>query len=231
MTELVTIFGSCRQQIIQKYYQITDIQQLVSYPHYSKEVLQLINYLKYRNLSNEDTRFCFRTNLLNKCSTCIDDDLYKKLHTQFNNTTFFLIEIASRIAYKWKNLYLHHIATESQYNFPAVNEIEIYDLTDEEIEEDLIQIKKELYPKKILVISHFATYSKGKRYDLINSLEKICSKLNIPFLNQSILIEKYGIENTIVNENVLAHFTEYGSECMSNILYDKMKEVNNIDGN
>lgn len=227
MNNLVTIFGSCRQFPIKQYYQTTDIQDLVTYSHYSKEILQLIRYLKYKNITNEDTRYCFGTNIMNNCSTEINDNLFNFLKTQFDNTTFFLIEIGTRVAYKWKHLYLHGDAIVPKYNFHAIDEIKTYDLTDEEIEDDLIQIKNELHPKPFLLISHFATYSHGKRYELINSLEKICNKLDIPFLNQSIIIEKYGKENIIVDEPVLAHYTEYGKTRIGEILYSKIQEINN----
>lgn len=225
MSEYITLLGSCRQWPIRSYYNTTDIQDQITFPHYSKEILQVIQYLKYKNLTNEETKYCFRSNLLSYCNREIDDNLYNRLKEQFDNTTFFLIEVASRTVYKWKNLFLHHIATDSQYKFPFINEIEIYDITDEEIEKDLIQIKEELYPKKMLVISHFSTYTSGKRYDLILSLERICKKLNIPFLNQSLLIEKYGID-TIVKEELMAHFTDYGNKCAGELLYEKIKEVN-----
>jgi hypothetical protein len=225
MGEFVTLLGSCRQWSIRSYYSTSDIQDEITFPHYSKEVLQEIQYLKYRNLTKEETRYCFRSSILSNCKREIDDTLYNKLKEQFDNTSFFLIEIATRVAYKWKNLYLHHIAVDPKYELPDIDEIEVYDLTDEEIEEDLKKIKEELYPKKILVISHFATYNRGKRYDLIVSLEEICKKLDIPFFNQSLLIEKYGMD-TIKKEDIMAHFTDYGNNCMRELLYNKMKEIN-----
>ena len=50
MNKIVTIFGSCRQYSIKEIYKCTDIQEEISYPHYTKEVLQIIDYLKNINL-------------------------------------------------------------------------------------------------------------------------------------------------------------------------------------
>jgi hypothetical protein len=85
---------------------------------------------------------------------------------------------------------MHHIATEDKYGFPHKEDIKIRDLTDEEIEEDLIQIRKEIYPKPLVVVSYFGTRSTGKRQELINLLENLTKKMDIPFYNPSVLLEK-----------------------------------------
>jgi hypothetical protein len=97
-------------------------------------------------------------------------------------------------------------------------------LTDEEIEEDIIQIRNELYPKPFIVISHFATYTRGKRYELIQLLQSICEKHNIPFLNQSNIIAKYG-KGILAQEPVLAHYTSKGQVVVGKCLMDKIREV------
>jgi hypothetical protein len=222
--DYITIFGSCRQEPINKYFNVSNILSELNYPHYTKEILQQIRYLKYRNISNENTKFCFRSGLLKNCNSEISDSEYDKFKNQFNDTTFYLIEIASRISYKWNNLYMHHICEEENYCFPYKSEIIKQELTDEEIEDDIIQIRNELYPKPFIIISHFATYENGKRYELINLLENICQKLNIPFINQSKIIKQYG-NDIILQERVLAHYTIEGLEYVGNFLFDKINEV------
>jgi len=234
--EYLTILGSCRQQPIKSIFtsshndcseecviiNTSQIQDELNYPHYTKEILQQIRYLKYQNIPEEYTKYCFRSGLL--FHNTIDDNKYNILKNQFDNTTFFLIEIASRISYKWNELYLHHIEEEDQYGFYDRNNILKYDLTDEEIEEDIIQIKNELYPKPFIIISHFATYNSGKRYELILLLENICNKLHIPFLNQTDIINKYGI-HIIQNERTLSHYTEEGKKYVGETLFNKINEV------
>jgi hypothetical protein len=220
----ITILGSCRQTPIKEYFNTSSILDNLNYPHYSKEILQQIRYLKYKNIPNSDTKYCFRNGLLSKCISEITDNEYSKLNKDFNSTTVFLVEIASRISYRWNNLYLHHIAEEDNFCFPFKNEIIKQDLTDEEIEDDIVQIRNELYPKPFIIISHFATYESGKRYELIKLLNDICNKYNIPFINQSDIIKIYN-NDIILNEPVLAHYTQDGLKKVGKYLYDKINEV------
>lgn len=225
MSEYITVLGSCRQWPIANHYQTSSIQMTLNFPHYTKEILQQIRYLKYRNISNEYTKYCFRHGLLNYCTKEIDDTIYFPLKEEFDKTTTFIIEIASRLSYEWNGLYLHHIATEQQYNFYDRNNITIRELTDEEIEEDLIQIREELYPKKILIVSHFSTYNHGKRYELIQLLKHLSFKFDIPFLNQSDIIEKHGVNNVLHIEPVLTHYNDNGNYHVGIWLADKIKEM------
>jgi hypothetical protein len=226
MSELVTIFGSCRQTGIKNYTEVTNILEHLNYPHYTKEILQQIRYLKYKNIPNDLTKYCFRDGLLSQCTREISNDKYEYLKNQFDNTTFFLIEIASMICYKWSNLYMHHIAEEDQYQFYDRHNIKKEDLTHEEIEKDIVQIRNELYPKPFMIISHFATYTKGKRYELIKLLENICTKYNIPFFNQTDIIEKYGID-VILKEPVLAHYNQETLHKVGEFLANKIRDVKN----
>lgn len=222
--DYVTIFGSCRQIPINNYLNVSPILDGLNYPHYTKEILQEIRYLKYKNIPNILTKYCFRSGLLSGCTKEISDLEFHYLNNEFNNTTFFLIEIASRITYKWNNLYLHHIAEDKKYNFTNINEITKEESTDEEIENDIIQIRNELYPKPFIIITHFATYTTGKRYELIKLLENICQKYNIPYINQSNIIKEKGLD-ILINEPVLAHYTSEGGKYIGKVLYDKINEV------
>ena len=59
----ITILGSCRQDSLYKKYNITSIKNGLSYPHYSKEVLQVIKYCINDDLKPEETMI-FRTPIL-----------------------------------------------------------------------------------------------------------------------------------------------------------------------
>jgi hypothetical protein len=222
--DCITILGSCRQTPIEQHCKVTGILENLNYPHYTKEILQQIRYLKYKHIPAELGKFCFRSGLLSKCEKQLTDHAYNILKGQFNNTTFFLVEIASRISYKWRDLYLHHIAENEEYNFYDKNNIVKTELTDEEIEDDIIQIRNELYPKPFVIISHFATYDSGKRFELITLLKNICQKLQIPFINQSDIVKQYG-RDIILNEPILAHYTDKGKTYVGKILFDKINEV------
>jgi len=224
--ETITIFGSCRQLSVGAYVPTTSIMNDLNYPHYTKEVLQEIKYLKTRHLSDEDANVCFRSGLLGQP---MSNWKYDYLKSQFDNSTMFLIEIASRISYEWynneQNHYMHHIATEEQYGFYDRANIRIRDLSDEEIEEDLIQIRNELYPRPLIIISHFSTYNHGKRYELIRLLGRLCESYNIPFINQSDIVCAH--PNMVANEPVLAHYTDEGNAYVGSLLFNKIREVRN----
>jgi len=223
MTDYITILGSCRQTSIESLLPTSQILCEMNFPHYSKEILQQIKYLKYKDIPTEYTRHCFRTNII--YNIVLNDDTYAALKQQFENTTFFLIEIASRIAYKWNGVYLHHIAEEDKYHFDDRANIVKEDLTDEEIEQDIIQIKNELYPKPFIIISHFATYKTGKRYELICLIERICHKMNIPFINQMDVVAQHPDIQMIENEPILAHYTLNGHHIIGDIMLNKINEV------
>lgn len=224
MSHYVSIFGSCRQTAISSHVHTTDILDHLNYPHYTSEALHQIRYLKYGNIPEEHTKYCFRSGLITRCSSTISKTKYAVLKTQYDNTTIFLIEIASRLSYKWNNLYMHHIAIGKKHEFYDKDKIEIRELLDEEIEEDIVQIRNELYPKPFILISHFATYTHGKRYELVQLLNRICTKYNIPFLNQSDVVSKYGTQ-ILCAEPVLSHYTPEGHTIIGKWLMDKIIEV------
>jgi len=211
----ITIFGSCRQVIDQDFI-VSKIQGELTYPHYSKEIIQAIEFCKgISNIPEDITRYIFRTGILKKKTLSSNDFL-----DDFNTTDLFIVEIASIICYKYKDYYAHHILeTET-------NNIQKYNLTDYEIEEDIIKIKNLLSPKKLIICSHIYTRTHGKRYELVQLLKKICLKYSIPFFDP---IEQLSEENLNLilnlNEPVLAHFTSVGND----IIKKKYTEfINNL---
>jgi hypothetical protein len=68
---------------------------------------------------------------------------------------------------------MHHIAVERQYGFAERNKVVVEEQSDAEIEGDLVNVRKELYPKPFVVVSHIATYRRGKRYALVRLLEEL----------------------------------------------------------
>lgn len=217
---MISIFGSCRQLCVGAHVRMTSIMHNLNYPHYTKEILQEIKYLKTRHLSDQDANVCFRSGLLGQP---MYNQKYEYLKAQFNNSTFFLVEIASRISYEWNGHYMHHIAEEDQYGFYDRANIVKRDLTDEEIEEDIIQIRNELYPRPLIIISHFSTYNHGKRFELVQLLERLCRNYNIPFINQSDIVRDN--PNILLEDKVLAHYNDAGNQIVGCILFEKIKEV------
>ena len=208
----ITIFGSCRQQPLSENYTVTSIQETLTYPHYTKEIIQAIEYCKgIHDMKSSDTLYCFRTCILHKREISDRHNLIR----EFEDTTLFVIEIASRISYEYNGLYVHHILTEEQYGFENRHQIVQRDLSDTEIEQDIIRIKELLYPKKLLIVSHIYTRPCGKRYDLIQQIDRICLSNNIPFLSPSEYINNQ--QDVYLDEPILSHFTDKGKHVMSNI--------------
>ena len=64
----ISIFGSCRQYPLKKYFNTTSFQDDLTYPHYTKEIIQAIEYCNGTSqLNQSDTMYCFRTGILNNC--------------------------------------------------------------------------------------------------------------------------------------------------------------------
>jgi hypothetical protein len=222
----VTVLGSCRQDSIYKMYDVTNIRDNLTYPHYSKEVLQAIKFCKgLLNIPNDLTQYIFRSGIFNKCQ--ID---YKTFANDFNSTDLFIIEIASRISYEYNGYYAHHILTEEQHQFKDRLNIIQRNLTDEEIEKDILEIRELLNGKPFIIVGHICTRKTGKRYELLQILKKICNNHTIPFFNPQEELQNEDSQKLYTQENLLSHYTPYGHEVIAKLyksFIDKVIETDN----
>jgi hypothetical protein len=218
----ITVLGSCRQYSIRKDYHVTSIQENLSYPHYTKEMLEVIKYCKFNHLTPEQTKYTFRTPILNKCP----DAYQKSYQKEFEETDLFVLEIASKLCYEYNGIYTHHIASEPEYNTSIKDDIKIRKQDDDEIENDILEIKS-LLNKPILIVSHLVTYDKGERYNLAELLEKLCSKYNIPFINPIKEFKKRNIsmDDLFHIEKVLAHYNQKGEEEIRKIYKETIDQI------
>lgn len=202
----VTILGSCRQDSLYNYYNITNIKNNLTYPHYSKEIVQAIEFCKgISTIPHTLTSSIFRSGILGR------SPIYASQFTdEFNTSDFFVIEIASRISYEYKGFYAHHILTESQYGCHDRSTILIRDLTDEEIEADLLRMKELLSPKPFIIVTHICTRPSGKRYELVQLLRRLCTKHNIPLFDPCEETKEYPPDILYMKEDTLAHYTQEG---------------------
>ena len=97
----------------------------------------------------------------------------------------------------------------------------LYIQSDSEILSDIIDIEKLVYPRKIILVSHYnAKKSNGEylhsRNELILLLEKIAKDRNIPFVNPTLVLSSYPQEDIL--ENDLCHYTELGLSLMADYL-------------
>ena len=70
-----------------------------------------------------------------------------------------------------------------------------------------------LHPKIIIIVSHYNSKQNEKvlnsRNNLINLLDTICKKYNIPFINPTIVLSNYSQEEVMTED--LGHYTDFGS--------------------
>ena len=191
---VVTIFGSCRQDSIKNHFPVTRIRDGLTYPHYTKEIIQAIRYCMGRIPAEDGIKDTFRNSLLGE--NLISE---KKMYFDFKHTDLFVIEVASRLEYSDGRYYYHHIAFDNRTNINNTkNKSEVGDIlqrqsTLEEVESDIAEII-ELLNKRVLFVSHISTESNSTRAELTRMLEATCLKLGVNFLNVSELLMNYSIE-------------------------------------
>jgi hypothetical protein len=210
----ITIFGCCRQDSLYRLYDVSSIRDNLTYPHYSSEALQAMRFcageIEEKNITND---YIFRSQVISKRRIN-----YKKINREFKKTELFAIEIASRKYYKFKNYFLHHICEEPSYGCKFFDEVEVSDLSDQEIESDILSMKALVGPKKIFLITHFYTKTTGKRYELASALKKIGIAHGIPVFDPVEAIG--GVENIIpylVDEPVYTHYNTAGHRAIGKL--------------
>ena len=215
----ITLFGTCRLNGISNH---NNLNNLINYSHSTKEVIQFIKFLKGElNIPRPYNKFCFRTAI---CENKFIDYNYN-YNKLFVDTDIFIIEICSNKKYIHNNFYLHHLCVDkrfSGYNKNTPREVLdnyiIETQNDEEIENDILEIQHMLYPKKIIIVSHYNSKHNGKyinsRNNLINLLSTICKKYGIPFINPSDALSNYTQEQVMSND--LGHYTDFGVSAFSN---------------
>jgi hypothetical protein len=209
----VTIFGTCR---FKKVDYNTNLNEMISYTHTTKEVLQFISFLKGEIVIPPPyNTLCFRT-AIDKSIGINMDNHYK---CKFDNSQVFIIELCSRKKYIHNNYILHHICVDKRMtifnnNTPRhiLDSYTIETQSDEEIENDILEIQKILYPRKVVIVSHYNSKLNGEyiesRNELVCLLDKICEKHGISFINPREALGQYSQEQ-VMSDN-LGHYTEFG---------------------
>ena len=145
----------------------------------------------------------------------------------FLDTDIFIIEICSVKKYIHNNFYLHHLCVDKRFSYynkntpyEILNNFTIEKQSNEEIENDILEIQKMLYPKKIIIVSHYNSKQNNEyinsRNNLINLLDNICKKYNIIFINPTIILSNYSQEQIITSD--LGHYTDFGIDVFSNYM-------------
>lgn len=216
----ITIFGCCRQDSLYSSYDVTCIKDEIAFCHYTKEMLEAIRYCKTGHLSPEETIYVLRNPLVHRNQLLYEDRFKQELE----NTDVFVIEISGKKTYEYNNHFSHHsLYTESQMfgiSDSIKNSVIVRDQSYDEIYSDVLEIKKELYNKPIIIVTHIVTRNTGSRYDLMNMLEKICNKVSIPIINpvKEILARGHDLYDLIDADN--KHYNNHGHDVIKSI-YDE----------
>ena len=211
--QVVTAFGSCRVSYVTNNTRLSDA---ITYTHTTREVLQLIQFLKGDlKLEPPYSEICFRTGLL-RGAPLLWEPVFRDLYEQ---TDVFVVEVCSRKKYMHGGLCLHDLGVDKRFpNFnrrtPAnvLEEFRVEEQTDEEIRQDLLELKAILSPRKMVLVSHYNA-KLGEEYlpsrnALVELLKGVCAENAIPFLDPTEVLSEFPQEAVISPD--LAHYTQFG---------------------
>lgn len=216
----ITIFGCCRQDSLYSSYDVTCIKDKIAFCHYTKEMLEAIRYCKTGHLLPEETVHVLRNPLVHRHQLVYDDRFKRELE----NTDVFVIEISGKKTYEYNNHFSHHSIYTESHKFgisdSVKNSVIVRDQTYDEIYNDILEIKNELYNKPIIIVTHLVTRNHGSRYELMNILEDICKKESIPIINpvKEILARGHNLCDLIESDN--NHYNNSGHAVIKTI-YDE----------
>ena len=225
---VVTTFGSCRVSYVTNNTRLSDV---LTYTHTTKEVVQLIRYIKGDlQLAPPYDTICFRTAIL-RDRPIKYEPLFKNV---FDMTDIFLVEVCSRKKYVHANLCLHDIAVDARFpdlhrNTPqqVLEEHVMVKQTDEEIRQDLLEIRDLIFPGKLVVVSHYNAKLDGKylpsRSELIAALRGICEETGIPFLDPTEILSLFPQEAILQPD--LSHYTGEGFRAFNTIVDSFLGEI------
>lgn len=209
----VSVFGSCRQDSIYKIFNVTNLRDGLTYPHYTKEIIQAIIYVKSGGNTSPRNRLAFRNLQIG-----VPLDSTYKLRKQFDKTDIFIVEIASRISYESGGDYLHHVLYDDidlrkklKFETQMTKRVQ----SDREISEDMRDIVKLLEPKPVIFVTHFCSRDTGSRSDLRKLIISEAAKINCKSFDPSELLRNYSLDELVIDEPVISHFSEFGHRVLA----------------
>ena len=228
----ITIFGTCRIKDINNN---NNLHELINYTHSTKEAIQQIKFLLgEKSFPPPFDKLCFRTSITEKKSI-VYEPIFNKL---FNESTVCIIEICSNKKYIYDDYYLHHLFVDKRFagynsltpqlifeNYKCIKQ------TNAEIENDLLEIKKLLEPRKMIVVTHYNSKMNGdyieSRNNLIILLTEICEKYNIAIIKPSEVLKEYQQEEVMSSD--LGHYTSFGSSKMTEYINNYLTSQKKAD--
>ena len=224
----VTLFGSCR---IDNRFHNNNLNHHINYSHSTKEIMQQIKFLMgIITFPEPFDIICFRTGIMQSRPITYNTEFT----TIFNQSHICFVEICSDKTYIYDNYYLHHLSVDKRtYNYfentPKIilDNYKCIKQTYSEIETDILEIKKLLEPKKMVLVTHYNSKLNGEflpsRNNLITFLMTISEKYNIPIINPTDVLKEY--EQHIVMQDDLGHYTDFGKTKMEEYLTEYIKNI------
>ena len=218
-----TVFGTCRIKDITKNNMLNED---INYTHSTKEVLQMIQFLKGDiTLPEPFSKLCFRTGIIQNSPIICTEEIKKK----FIESKLCIIEICSDKIYMFDKYYLHHLCVDPRFSGTHINTPkEILDgyicskLSYEEIEADILEIKKLIEPRKIILITHYDAILDNdyiqSRHNLIIALLQIADKHGISIVNPGDVLKDYGQVEVLKQD--LGHYTNLGIHLFTEYMND-----------
>tara|TARA_B110000858_G_C17725617_1_gene437523 strand:+ start:577 stop:1188 length:612 start_codon:yes stop_codon:yes gene_type:complete len=153
-------------------------------------------------------------------------ELDQALNFTFEKTDVFVIEISSMKKYEYGGKYLSHLAVDQRIRNrdylktpkDIIEKTKVTLQTDSEIERDILEIQQLVYPRPILIVSHYnVTVENCKlqsRDYLITLLGEICKKYKIMFLNPTTIVSQF--EQSDIMEPDLGHINPITKQIVNN---------------
>ena len=216
----IFLSGSCRIKNLKKEGAVTPYSSRIHHTHTTKECIQYLNYAKGlmdipAHIENKVFQSYINSIINEKPIVKINR---KKLQNEYQSSSWVVAEICSCKIYENEGFYLFHMAVDK--GDMAHKEFEdrpssLFKIqTNEELYQDLKEIKKVASDKKLLIVSHMNLKQFETRQDLISSLGLSCKDLGIHFLDASKIINE---KDDIIDVN---HYTTKG--------YSKIKKEVNL---
>lgn len=223
---VVTVFGSCRQDSVQHYFAVTPIRDGITYPHFTGEILQAIEYCS-RPYGPRPPQLAFRNAQLGK------KVLPRWLaFVSFLRTDVFVVEVASALSYGNGDWYFHHeihdnLANVQQRQANSIDPAMLNGIRPElmdrsAIRNDLQKIASLLGPKRLLFVTHFSTRPGGKRTELAQEVESFGSEIGVAVVNPSSFLDRWTAEELFVDEPTLSHYTSLGHSIVGGHYRDRI---------
>lgn len=215
----ITLLGSCRIDLPSN-----NLNNLISYVHTTKEILQFIDFLNGKLEVPDDVAKClFRTAILK--DTVIRHQ--PKFKQAFERSNTVLVEICCQLNYVYDGYYLHLLAANDHFEYQKktpkyiFEDIRQVNQTDQEIEADIKRIVAKLKGKRVFFVCHYDAIVNGapipRRHHLVRLLERVCKENNYGFINPKEMLTEFSQDD--MNDD----FNHY-SEPVRQALFAKILE-------